>query len=80
MAKKKLDTAIEQLASLFEFGQLDLATDPVVFIDRVRSEIIRLRKIEHEEDAAFFEVLKKHTEWDGESPHPYGCDATDENE
>jgi hypothetical protein len=45
MAKKNLATAIEQLADLFEFGQLDLATDPVVFIDRVRSEIIRLRKI-----------------------------------
>jgi hypothetical protein len=45
MAKKTIDTAINQLADLFEFGHLDLSTDPVNFIDRVCSEIIRLRKI-----------------------------------
>jgi len=42
---KTIDTAIDQLADLFEFGHLDLATDPVNFLDRVRSEIIMLRKI-----------------------------------
>lgn len=29
--------------------------------------------IDCEEDENFYEVMKNHEEWDGESPHPYGC-------
>lgn len=32
------------------------------------------------EDWEFGQVIKKHEEWDGTGPHPYGCDEDEDEE
>ena len=41
--RQALDRAIDELASLFEFGALQVATDPAGFLETVKDEIVTLR-------------------------------------
>jgi hypothetical protein len=53
---------------------------PIKYISDLDLEDIEavLLALESDEAPELQEVLKKHEEWDGKSPHPYGCDGADE--
>jgi hypothetical protein len=42
-SKQELDAALDELAGLFEFGHIQVASDPVGFMRAVIEEIKRLR-------------------------------------
>ncbi len=47
MRDKRLNEALDKLADLFEYGHLQASTAPADFIDTVRLEIVKLRKMAH---------------------------------
>jgi hypothetical protein len=53
---------------------------PIKYISDLDLEDIEavLLALESDEAPELQEVLKKHEEWDGKSPHPYGCDGADD--
>jgi len=82
---EKLAGLVSELASVM--GWLTRHVDE--FESEIISEILfdtddgpvrRSELFEVEEPPELQEVEKLHAEWDGKSPHPYGCDGKDDDD
>jgi len=65
LANSDLSRLVSELSSVMSWF--------VRHVDRLEEELYRPELLPPE----LQEVAKKHIEWDGKSPHPYGCDGDD---
>jgi hypothetical protein len=73
-----------ELKKLFDLveGNARLINETYASVHTLRKAVAIVQTLleEHLENPAeqLLEVARQHAEWDGESPHPYGCDEDDD--
>lgn len=76
--RMEVNTLANRMPSLSDLSRLVSELSSVMswfarHMDRLEEELYRPELLPPE----LQEVAKKHLEWDGKSPHPYGCDGDD---